>query len=1166
MLNIFASCSGLSSIILYPYLVSIGNSAFSGCNINDLKVVVTNASGFCNNGVIKLIRNSIGKPVTLIDNEGIEIKEYNIPDDVTSIGNYAFTNCTGLVSVTIPNSVTAIEESAFSDCSSLTSVIISNSVASIGNSAFYGCCAITSVTIPNNVTTIGDSAFRGCSGLTSVTIPNSVTSIGKNAFYGCSGLSSVILYPNIVSIGNSVFYGCNINNLKVVVTNTSGFCNNGVIKLIRNSIDKPVTLIDNEGIEIKEYNIPDDVTSIGNYAFTNCTGLTSMTIPNSVTTIEESAFQGCSGLTSVTIPNNVTTIGDRVFSGCSGLTSVSLNCKNVGSWFSGNSSIKEVILGNNVESIGSSAFSGCSGLASVTIPNSVTSIGYDAFYKCSKLLSLTIGTGVTTIGQDAFRNTNLKKTIWLTNTPPSGYQYASGTINYVANDQYNYLSNKIVYPFISSLFESDGIYYVPVSPSERTCDAIDCRYDETVNNTNISTTVSYQGIDMTVQKIQPYLCYGNTYIENLKCENNGDIADYAFAGCINIKSVVCNNDGIIGCSAFNGCTNIESTICNNNGIIDDSAFEFCINMTSLSLGENITSIGKSSFKDCSSLKAVNIPDSVTIMDDYSFSGCSSLEEIVIGNHVNTIGNGAFTNCSSLEEIVIGNHVKTISQYAFENCKSLQSINIPNSVNTISNYVFKGCIGLQNLIIADRDSELSLGKNGSSPLFADCPLDSVYIGGNITYYTSAYAGYSPFYRNTTLRTVVITDKETEISPNEFYGCTNLKIVSIGDGVTMIGDWAFSGCSSLDYFSFGSSMQTIGQEAFSDCSAMTNLYSHAMTPPVCGSQALDDINKWNCKLHVPSETLSAYQQADQWKEFFFIDDDLILPYYKLTYMVDSEVYKTYNIEYGATITPEADPTKEGYTFSGWSEIPATMPAHNVTVTGSFSINSYKLTYVVDDVEYKSYDIEYGATITPEAEPTKEGYTFSGWSEIPATMPAHDVTVTGSFSKGQYKLIYMVDGQTYKTISYDYGDAITPEPAPIREGYTFSGWSEIPETMPAHDVTINGTFSINSYKLTYVVDGVEYKSYDVEYGATITPETEPTKEGYIFSGWSGIPEIMPAHDVTVTGTFTLDTGIEKIMSNVNGGVMIFTIDGKRVDNLKKGMNVIRMKDGTTRKVVVK
>ena len=166
----------------------------------------------------------------------------------------------------------------------------------------------------------------------------------------------------------------------------------------------------------------------------------------------------------------------------------------------------------------------------------------------------------------------------------------------------------------------------------------------------------------------------------------------------------------------------------------------------------------------------------------------------------------------------------------------------------------------------------MGSNGSSPLFADCPLDSVYIGGNITYNTSSSYGYSPFYRNMTLRSVTITDKETEISENEFYGCTNLKNVSIGNGVTTISDWAFSGCSSLNYFSFGSKVKTIGKEAFSDCTALTRLISHATVPPVCGSQALDDINKWSCTLSVPKGSISAYQQADQWKDFFFINNDM------------------------------------------------------------------------------------------------------------------------------------------------------------------------------------------------------------------------------------------------------------------------------------------------------
>ena len=178
--------------------------------------------------------------------------------------------------------------------------------------------------------------------------------------------------------------------------------------------------------------------------------------------------------------------------------------------------------------------------------------------------------------------------------------------------------------------------------------------------------------------------------------------------------------------------------------------------------------------------------------------------------------------------------------------------------------------LSELCFLVKDSSLSLGSNGGSPLFADCPLDTVYIGQNITYPTSSNKGYSPFYRNTSLRSIHITNKETEISANEFYGCENLKNVRLGDGITTIGDWAFSGCSSIEYFLFGKSTKEIGKETFSDCTAMTKLISRAANPPTCGDQALDDINKWNCTLEVPFGSLTAYQAAPQWKEFFFMEE--------------------------------------------------------------------------------------------------------------------------------------------------------------------------------------------------------------------------------------------------------------------------------------------------------
>ena len=266
------------------------------------------------------------------------------------------------------------------------------------------------------------------------------------------------------------------------------------------------------------------------------------------------------------------------------------------------------------------------------------------------------------------------------------------------------------------------------------------------------------------------------------------------------------------------------------------------------------------------------------------------------------------------------------------------------------------------------------------------------------------------------------------------------------------------------------------------------------------------------------------------------------YKLVYKVDGEVYKTIEVTYGTAPATEAAPEKEGYTFSGWSKIPATMPAHDVEVTGSFTVNTYNLVYKVDGEVYKTTEVTYAKDITPEAAPEKEGHTFSGWSEIPATMPAYDVEVTGSFTVNTYKLVYKVDGEVYKTTEVTYATAITPEAAPTKEGHTFSGWSEIPATMPAHDVEVTGSFTVNTYKLVYKVDGEVYKTTEVTYATAITPEAAPTKEGYVFAGWSEIPATMPAHDVEVTGEFTKVTAIMQALGST-GRADVYSIEGRLI-----------------------
>ncbi len=632
------------------------------------------------------------------------------------------------------------------------------------------------------------------------------------------------------------------------------------------SVDIPSSVISN-GITYA-------VTSIGGCAFWGSPGLTSIKIPNSVTSIGGSAFYGCSGLTSITIPNSVTSIGGGAFSGTAWYNNLPDGVVYAGKVLykykgtmpeNTNITINEGTLG-----IVEYAFNGCSGLTSITIPNSVISIGYSAFYNCSGLTSIRIPNSVTNIERDAFYGCDVKKAIWLTNTPPTGYENVGATINYVANDQYSGLSNVKVYPYLSSLFEVGGVKYVPVSPAERTCDAIDCVYDSTAVDINIEKTVLFKGIAMNVKQVMPYTFYANKNIKTIKVENDGIVGNYAFIGCTSLNSATISNNGSVGDDAFNSCTSLATAIISNNGGIGDYAFSYCSSLVTATLGDSIASIGASAFYGCSKLSGIVIPDAVTAIGSSAFRYCTSLETVKVGNGTKSINSYAFGGCSALSSITLGDSVTTIGSNAFYACSSLPEIVIPQSVTKIDSYAFDNCTALADVIIEDRTTALSLGSNGSSPLFSDCPLDSVYIGGKITYRTSSSYGYSPFYRNTSLRSVVITDTEEEVYDNEFYGCSNLKNVSIGNGVKKIGNWAFSGCSALDYFAFGKSVQSIGEEAFSDCNNVTRIYTNAIVPPVCGSQALDDINKWNCTLYVPNESKSAYQSAEQWKEFFFVED--------------------------------------------------------------------------------------------------------------------------------------------------------------------------------------------------------------------------------------------------------------------------------------------------------
>ena len=426
----FRGCSGLTSVTIPNSVTSIGICAFYGCSSLAFVTIPNTVTSIGNSafyGCSRLTSVTIPNSVTSIGEWAFYgcgwLTSVTIPNSVTSIGIGAFDGCSGLTSVTIPNSVTCIGNYAFYDCRSLTSVTIPNSLTSIGDYTFFGCSGLTSVTIPNSVTSIGGSAFSYCSGLTSVTIPNSVTSIGERAFEGCFGLTSVTIPNSVTSIGSYVFFDCSgLTEINVENGNTAYASENGVLF----NKDKTNLICYPAGKTETTYTISNSITSIASYAFSYCSGLTSVTISNSITSIGVEAFYYCSSLASVTIPNSVTSIGNSAFYGCRSLTSVTIpnSVTSIGSGaFYNCSGLTSVTIPNSVTSISSSAFSDCSGLTSVTIPNSVTSIGSYAFYGCSGLTSVTIPNSVTSIGNSAFRGCSGLTSITIPNSVTSIDKY-----------------------------------------------------------------------------------------------------------------------------------------------------------------------------------------------------------------------------------------------------------------------------------------------------------------------------------------------------------------------------------------------------------------------------------------------------------------------------------------------------------------------------------------------------------------------------------------------------------------------------------------------------------------------------------------------------------------------------------------------------------------------
>lgn len=753
-------------------------------------------------------------------------------ENVSDIAVGMFAGCKKLQSIELPKSITKIGDYAFADCEGLTEFRMPQSLKYIGTSTFEGCIGLNTIELPNSVETLGSCVFQNCSKLSSIILSSSLISIPYNAFAGAP-IKSIRIPNSVTEISNGSFQSC--TNLKEVIIE------DGSKPLYFKGSPRAFFDCNLESAYVGR-NLSYDESP-----FYYQPNLQSCIIGNSVTIIPMSFLSESNSIEHINLPHSITTIENGAFHGCTSLSSINMS--------------------DGLLSIGDEVFDGCTSLSSISIPEKVNEIKEKTFRGCISLKEVRIDDGDTelTIPKGCFLPTPLESI------------YFGRNINSVG-------------------LSINGSYSI-----------FNC--EQTLNRVKIGKNVSeipnnaFEGCVQLDSILLPHsvkLIGANSFKDCTKLSKFifGDsvetVESCAFENCALTKVVLPKRLKDIGYYAFRNNENLHEVVFGDSlKSIGDGAFSNCINLANVILPANLQSIGNSTFKNCKKISVLRIPLKVETIGRNAFFGCPLRDDsFIVPKSVKAIGSNSFES-SHFKKIII------------EDCDDVLWLTAHDGEEDYGS-AFKSC--LTDSVYIGRDITYSTDKFEQTVYgFANNIVSSVSFGENVT-----YIPYEFFKGCRNLKSISLPDNIVTIGMCSFENCSSLTEFNMGNGVTKVGKMAFSNCKKLTSIKFGNAVSEIMEGAFSDCrisnaefnenlislgkeafkgsslrnivlpsslktieeSAFSNngkiaiITCKATAPPSTAINAFDDIVKMGTPLYVPAESLSRYEKAICWRDFYTI----------------------------------------------------------------------------------------------------------------------------------------------------------------------------------------------------------------------------------------------------------------------------------------------------------